>query len=342
MARYLERAEHTARVLAVKLEAMLDQSPVDADEAWVRVTAALAWPVATATEGQPLDIERTFTIDRAHPSSIISAVRLARDNARQVRELISTEMWGQLNRLYLRINTPEFERDWARQPVSVLHDIGNELLLFAGITKYNVGSKSWRRPASARRVILIPGQVESDASIRLSSNRISSNLDLVQSVRQVEPEAFVIYKPHPDVAAGLRRGGQESESINEWCNQVLVDADMHSLLEQIDEVHTMTSLTGFEALLRGKKVVTYGMPFYAGWGLTDDRDMAAATTARRGRTLDIDELAFASLVLYPLYADHTGRRLDGPEQAINELVALKQKRPRPFRVLRAILRLRSY
>jgi uncharacterized alpha-E superfamily protein len=134
MARYLERAEHTARVLAVKLEAMLDQSPDDADEAWVRVTAALAWPVATATEGQPLDIARTFTIDRAHPSSIISAVRLARDNARQVRELISTEMWGQLNRIFLRINTPEFERDWTRQPVTVLHEIGNDLLLFAGIT----------------------------------------------------------------------------------------------------------------------------------------------------------------------------------------------------------------
>ena len=134
MARYLERAEHTARVLAVKLEAMLDQSPDDATEAWVRVTAALAWPVATPTEGQPLDTARTFTIDRAHPSSIISAVRLARDNARQVRELISTEMWGQLNRLFLRINTPEFERDWTRQPVTVLHDIGTELLLFAGIT----------------------------------------------------------------------------------------------------------------------------------------------------------------------------------------------------------------
>jgi capsular polysaccharide export protein len=215
-------------------------------------------------------------------------------------------------------------------------------LLFAGITKYNVGGKSWQRPASAQRVILIPGQVESDASIRAGTNRITQNLELVKNVRQIHPDSFLIYKPHPDVIAGLRRGGQENESINEWCNQVLTDTDVHSLLEQIDEVHTMTSLTGFEALLRGKKVVTYGMPFYAGWGLTDDRDMAAATTAHRRRTLDIDELVFASLVLYPLYADHSGVRLDGPEQAINELVALKQKRPRPFRVLRAILRLRSY
>jgi capsular polysaccharide export protein len=214
-------------------------------------------------------------------------------------------------------------------------------LLFAGITKYNVGGKTWRRPASAKRVILLPGQVESDASIRLGTNRISRNRDLVQSVRQAEPEAFVIYKPHPDVTAGLRRGQRADESIKEWCNQVVTDADMHDLLEQIDEVHTMTSLAGFEALLRGKKVVTYGMPFYAGWGLTDDRDMSSSTSARRTRRLDLDELVSAALVLYPRYADGHGRRLDGPEQAINELVALKQRKPLPFRPLRAVLRLRS-
>jgi capsular polysaccharide export protein len=215
-------------------------------------------------------------------------------------------------------------------------------LLFAGITKYNVGSKTWRRPVSARRVILIPGQVESDASIRLGTNRISSNFDLVRTVRQAEPEAFVVYKPHPDVTAGLRRGLRTDESIKEWCNQVVTEDDMHSLLEQIDEVHTMTSLAGFEALLRGKKVVTYGMPFYAGWGLTDDRDMSSSTSARRTRQLTLDELVSAALVLYPRYADGRGLRLDGPEQVINELVALKHRRPIPFQPLRAILRLRSY
>lgn len=134
MARYLERAEHTSRVLAVKLEAMLDQTPEDAANAWIRVTSALAWPVSGGVQGQPIDIARTFTLDRNHASSIISAIRLARDNARQVRELISTEMWGQINRLFLRINSPDFEHDWSRQPVAVLRDIANELLLFAGIT----------------------------------------------------------------------------------------------------------------------------------------------------------------------------------------------------------------
>lgn len=215
-------------------------------------------------------------------------------------------------------------------------------LTFSGITKYNLGGGEWHRSVSARRVILVPGQVESDASIKLGTNRISSNLDLARAVRQSEPDAFVIYKPHPDVVAGLRRGGVGEDAVGDWCDQVLTNADMNSLLEQSDEVHTMTSLTGFEALMRGRHVVTYGMPFYSGWGLTEDRDMAAATAARRSRRVDLDELVFSSLVLYPLYADHSGRRLAGPEQAIDELATLRKTSATRFHPLRGILRIFSH
>jgi len=77
------------------------------------------------------------------------------------------------------------------------------------------------------------------------------------------------------------------------------------------EVHTMTSLAGFDALLRGKKVVVYGRPFYAGWGLTQDRLPFAALkkvdgptpSARRARTLTLDELVAGALLHYPLYWD---------------------------------------
>jgi len=134
MARYLERAEHSARVLAVKLEAMLDQTEEDAVEAWVRVVGALAWPMTGPVEGQPLAIARELTLDKAQPASIISSVKLARDNARQVRELISTEMWGQINRQYLRLNAHEIVQTWNAQPVPVLNEIADDLLLFAGIT----------------------------------------------------------------------------------------------------------------------------------------------------------------------------------------------------------------
>jgi capsular polysaccharide export protein len=65
----------------------------------------------------------------------------------------------------------------------------------------------------------------------------------------------------------------------------------------------MTSLAGFEALLHQKRVITYGLPFYAGWGLTQDRH----AIHRRGRKLALDELVAAALILYPRYIDwHRG------------------------------------
>lgn len=134
MARYLERAEHAARVLAVKLEAMLDQTPEDAAQSWVRVAGALTWPIRYEPGHSPYDLARELTLDRTHPSSIYTSIRMARDNARQVRELISTEMWEQINRLFLRVNAPSFERDWNRQQVAVLRSLVNDTLLFAGTT----------------------------------------------------------------------------------------------------------------------------------------------------------------------------------------------------------------
>lgn len=134
MARYLERAEHSARVLAVKLEAMLDQTPDDAAEAWIRVTGALAWPMTGDVKGSPIEIAQQLTLDKAHASSIMTSVGQARDNARQVRELISTEMWAQINRQYLRLNARDTALTWTAQPVPFLRRVADDLLLFAGIT----------------------------------------------------------------------------------------------------------------------------------------------------------------------------------------------------------------
>ena len=133
MARYLERAEHSARVLAVKLEAMLDQTPEDAADSWVRVVGALAWPMTGAVQASPIEIARDLTLERAHRSSVIASVRLARDNARQVRELISTEMWGQINKQFLNLTAHDAPQRWKAQPVAFLREIADDLLLFAGI-----------------------------------------------------------------------------------------------------------------------------------------------------------------------------------------------------------------
>lgn len=134
MSRYLERAEHSARVLAVKLEAMLDQSEEDAVDAWVRVVGALAWPMTGPVQDQPIEIARQLTLEKTHRSSVMSSVLLARDNARQVRELISTEMWGQLNRQFLHLTAHDAPHRWKAQPVTFLREVADDLLLFAGIT----------------------------------------------------------------------------------------------------------------------------------------------------------------------------------------------------------------
>ena len=134
LARYLERAEHSARVLAVKLEGMLDQSAEDATEAWERGVGAIAWPMTDELTGQPLEIARRLTLEKTLSSSIMWSVRQARDNARQVRELISTEMWGQLNRQFLHLTAPDAPQRWQRNPVAFLREVANDLLLFTGIT----------------------------------------------------------------------------------------------------------------------------------------------------------------------------------------------------------------
>lgn len=196
-----------------------------------------------------------------------------------------------------------------------------ERIVKAGLTKYNLGAQPWSRPAHARRVILVPGQVESDASIAFGAMDVRHNMALLRAVRQANPDAHVLYKSHPDVVARLRILGQDEGQAQRWCDEVVAGIGMEALLQAVDEVHVLTSLAGFEALLRGKAVTCYGQPFYAGWGLT--RDMAPHP--RRTRMLQLDELVAGALLLYPLYLSRAQRRLVTPEQALDELMVWKAR-----------------
>lgn len=167
----------------------------------------------------------------------------------------------------------------------------------SGISKYNVG-RSFSLPAAAagRKVILVPGQVEDDASLQYGAGQIRRNVDLLQLVRRLHPEAWLVYKPHPDVVSGNRRGQVDSTLLSQLADQVAAEAAISACLPLVDEVHTMTSLAGFEALLYGKAVHCYGMPFYGGWGLTCDHAGIA-----RSRQLSLAELVHGVLVSYPAY-----------------------------------------
>jgi len=204
-------------------------------------------------------------------------------------------------------------------------------LIKDGLTKYNVGVHVWQPPGNIyfgadnfeevpRKIILVPGQVESDASLEYGAPEIVGNIELLRVVREQNPDAYVIYKPHPDVVAGLRSTGVGEGAASLFCDEVLQDADMGEMLQLVDEVHTLTSLAGFEALLRGKRVVCYGQPFYAGWGLTEDR----LPIPRRTRSLLLDELVAAVLILYPVYISRISGRFTTPERILDELLTWRE------------------
>lgn len=196
-----------------------------------------------------------------------------------------------------------------------------ERIVVAGLTKYNVGTGRWQRPQVDRPVLLVPGQVESDASLAYGAPALRTNLDLLKTVRRDHPEAFIVYKPHPDVIAGLRAKGTDEDDAHRWCDQVVVDVPMDTLLPQVDEVQVLTSLTGFEALLRHKPVTCHGLPFYAGWGLTRDR----IALPRRQRRLTLDQLVAGALLLYPLYFSRTGEAVISAEQVLDELIQWRMR-----------------
>lgn len=212
-------------------------------------------------------------------------------------------------------------------------------ILAQRLSKYNLGGALPDLPPGHR--ILVPGQVEDDASIRLGCGEIRSNLGLLQAVRAARPDGVIIYKPHPDVEAGLRPGALEPEVLlapaagRPLADVVATRADPISLIEACDEVWTLTSLLGFEALIRGKPVTTLGAPFYAGWGLTTD---LGPIPERRRRApdghplprIDLTRLIHAALIAYPRYMDPLTRRPCPPEVAVERLA----------QPLRAPLRLR--
>ena len=175
-----------------------------------------------------------------------------------------------------------------------------EFIVGHGITKYNI--EPLRQPRwenRGRPVLLVPGQVEDDASILQGCAAVRSNLALLEAARAAHPEAFIVYKPHPDVLAGNRDGRAALARALDVADHLETGVSLVNCIDACSEVHTMTSLSGFDALLRGKRVVVHGRPFYAGWGLTVDH----LTIPRRQRRLNLDELVAGALLRYPVYWD---------------------------------------
>ncbi|WP_087651552.1 hypothetical protein [Acetobacter pasteurianus] len=177
-----------------------------------------------------------------------------------------------------------------------------ERLRMRGISKYARASTTFTAFPSLKHQlkILVPGQVADDLSVLRGGGEIQDNLSLLKAVRKARPEAYIIYRPHPDVEGGYRKGALSDRDILSFADEINRDGTITEILNQIDEVHTLTSLAGFEALIRNIPVTTYGTPFYAGWGLTQDK---GRIPARRHRTLSLTELVAGTLLVYPRYLD---------------------------------------
>jgi capsular polysaccharide export protein len=207
----------------------------------------------------------------------------------------------------------------------------------AGLTMNNLGDAAWRPPAAAdsSRRLLVIGQVCDDAALRAITTPVRSNIALLRAVRESHPDAFILYKRHPDVVAGLREG--DDQQALQYANDVVGQAGVDALLGWADEVHVMNSLFGFEALIRGARVTCHAAPFYAGWGLTDDRCPLPRRQVRRS----LDQLLAAALILYPRYNDPRTRCTCTPEAALDILIESRHRRATsPHSVLGDAIKLR--
>ncbi|MFW1828168.1 MULTISPECIES: capsular polysaccharide biosynthesis protein [unclassified Acinetobacter] len=197
-----------------------------------------------------------------------------------------------------------------------------KLLVEIHISKYNVGRvDKLSCPETDKKVLLVIGQVEDDMSIQLGGVGIKTNLDLIKEVRANNTDAYIIYKPHPDVCAGLRTGKIEEQLVLKFANQIELDSSILECFEICDEVHTITSLSGFEALLRGLKVYCYGLPFYAGWGLTVDN----VSCLRRNKKINLETLIYVTLVDYAVYNLPSTKSMNIPLVAPEHVISYIQQ-----------------
>ena len=134
MSRYLERAENTVRQLDVTMGLMLDTNSANLEAQWQRMVAALGRPTGMTWNGSLHEMTHKLVFDQLDPSSFTFCVSAARENARQVREEISTEQWQRLNRLFHQIHSPNAQAQFRSSVSDMLASVVDGIYLFKGTT----------------------------------------------------------------------------------------------------------------------------------------------------------------------------------------------------------------
>ncbi|MBP1888132.1 capsular polysaccharide biosynthesis protein [Sinorhizobium mexicanum] len=247
----------------------------------------------------------------AAPASLIIDRRTVHYDAKNPSELERT------------LQTYDFRADTALMERA---DACIRMLLDLRVSKYNMGKHvdidTLLGPKIRKRVLVV-GQVETDAAIAYGCDRPFNNNELVRLAALENPGAQVVYKPHPEILRKKRAGVSDPAEVSHLCDILDMDVTPADALDVADHVYTITSLMGFEAVLRGIPVTCVGLPFYAGWGVTDDRQ----TSARRTRRLSAREIFAAAYLMHSQYFDpETG----GPsclEAVIRRLAEMRRPRP---------------
>ena len=192
------------------------------------------------------------------------------------------------------------------------------------VSKYNHAAEF--REKLGERYVLVIDQTAGDASIGYGLADAGSFNRMLEAAVSENPGCAVLVKIHPDVFAGKKKGHFQDKSLAKMPGVRILTEDVHPvrMLEGAQTIYTVTSQVGFEGLLWGRRVRTFGMPFYAGWGLTCD-DLPAP--CRRGEAT-VEQLAHAALVEYPRYIDpETGERCE-PERLIDYIGSRRRMRER--------------
>ena len=190
------------------------------------------------------------------------------------------------------------------------------------VTKYNhqpMEKISVGRPG--RRKVLVVDQSYGDFSIRRGRADDSTFVRMLDDAVRENPDADVFVKTHPDTMAGERKGYYGGVAERDGLYRVTRPINPYSLLDEVDKVYVCSTQFGFEALMAGKEVHVYGLPFYAGWGVTLDRQ----TNARRVRRRTLEELFYAFYCVYTHWVDPTTGRPCDIDTAIDRLLALRRE-----------------
>ncbi|MFP4271269.1 MAG: capsular polysaccharide biosynthesis protein, partial [Alphaproteobacteria bacterium] len=210
----------------------------------------------------------------------------------------------------------------ARAELLARAEAGIAMLRARRLSKYNAAP--WRAPAelglaAAGDQVLVVDQTAGDLSIGYGLAGPSTFARMLEAARRAHPAATLVVKTHPAVTAGRRRGHFAHLADGPGVKVIREAVNPWALLEVCHTIYCVTSQLGFEGLMAGARVRCFGMPFYAGWGLTEDR----LVCERRRRRATLVEVFAAAYLLYSRYRDPHALAPCTFEEAVEHLTLLR-------------------